>query len=103
MDTERQFEEKQKTVQKLEKKLQESRLKSADQRLHLETELECERRERARLADGANRSERLHSVATVFSVINTRSADPTRPSPKNEIVISRSSQLIVLSLENQVR
>jgi hypothetical protein len=28
-----------------------------------------------------------------------RSADPTRPSPKNEIVISRSSPLIVLSPE----
>jgi len=93
----RQFEEKQQTVQKLEKELQETRQKLAEQRQHLETALERERQERARLADGANRPGRLHSVATVFSLINTRSSDPTQPSPKNKIVISRSSQLIVLS------
>jgi len=99
MDTQRQVEEKQQTVQKLEKELQETRLKSAEQIQHLETELERERQERARLADGANRPERLHSIVTVFSLFKTRSADPTQPSPKNEIVISRPSQLIVLSPE----
>jgi hypothetical protein len=93
----RQFEEKQQTVQKLEKELQETRQKLAEQRQHLETALERERQENARLADGANRPGRLHSIATVFSLINTRSANPTQPSSKNEIVISRSSQLIVLS------
>jgi hypothetical protein len=99
VDRQRQFEEKQQTVQKLEKEVQETRQKSAEQRRRLETELERERQERARLDDGANRPGRLHSIATVFSLINTRSADPTQPSPKNEIVISRSSQLIVLSPE----
>jgi putative zinc finger protein len=99
MDRQRQFEEKQQTVQKLEKELQESRQKSAEQRQHLETELGLERQEKARLTDGANRAGRSHSIATVFSLINTRSADPTQPSPKNEIVISRSSQLIILSPE----
>ena len=98
-DRQRQFEEKQQTVQRVEKELQETRQKSAEQRRHLETELERERQERARLTDGANRPERLHSIVTVFSLFNTRSADPTQPSPKNEIVISRSSQLIVLSPE----
>jgi hypothetical protein len=93
----RQFEEKQQTVQKLEKELQETRQKLAEQRQHLETALERERQENTRLADGANRPGRLHSIATVFSLINTRSANPTQPSSKNEIVISRSSQLIVLS------
>jgi hypothetical protein len=93
----RQFEEKQQTVQKLEKELQETRQKLAEQRQQLETALERERQESARLADGANRPGRLHSIATVFSLINTRSSDPTQPSPKNKIVISRSSQLIVLS------
>jgi len=95
----RQFEEKQQTVQKLEKELQETRRKSAEQRQRLEIELERERQERARLADGADKLGRHHSIATVFSLINTRSADPTQPSPKNEIVISRSSRLIVLSPE----
>ena len=99
VDRQRQFEEQRQTVQKLEKELQETRLKSAEQIQHLETELERERQERARLTDGANRPGRLHSAATVFFLINTRSADPTQPSPKNEIVISRSSQLIVLSPE----
>jgi len=99
VDRQRQFEEKQQTVRNLEKELQETRQKSAEQRQHLETELERDRQERARLADGANRPGRLHSVATVFSLINIRSADPTQPSPKNEIVISHSSQLIVLSPE----
>jgi len=99
VDRQRQVEEKQQTVQKLEKALQETLQKSAEQRRHLETELERERQERERLADGANRPGRLHSIATVFSLINTRSADPTQPSPKNEIVISRSSQLIVISPE----
>jgi hypothetical protein len=99
VDRERQFEEKQQTVQKSEKEPQETRLKSADQNRRLETELERERQERESLADVENRPKRLHSMATVFSLINTRSADPTQPSPKNEIVISRSSQLIVLSPE----
>src|SRR5215510_998841 len=99
MDTQRQVEEKRQTVQKLEKELQETQQKSAEQRQHLETELERERQESARLADGANRQERLHSIATVFSLITPRSADPTQPSPKNVIVISRPSQLIVLSPE----
>jgi len=99
MDGRRQFEEKRQTVQKLEKELQETRQKSAEQRQHLETELERERQEIARLADGANRPGRPHAIATVFSLINTRSADPTQVSPKNEIVISRSSQLIVISPE----
>ncbi len=99
MDGRRQFEEKRQTVQKLEKELQETRQKSAEQRQRLETELERERQERARVADGANRPGRPHAIATVFSLINTRSADPTQPSPKNEIVISRSSQLIVISPE----
>jgi len=97
VDRQRQFEEKRQTVQKLEKELQETRQKSSEQRQHLKTALEPERQESSRLADGANRPGRLHSTATVFSLINTRSADPTQPSPKNEIVISRSSQLIVLS------
>jgi hypothetical protein len=99
MDTQRQVEEQRQTVQKLEKELQETRLKSAEQIQHLETELERERQERARLADGANRPERLHSIVTVFSLFKTRSADPAQASPKNEIVISRPSQLIVLSPE----
>jgi len=99
MGRQRQFEEKQQTVQKLEKELQEARQKSAEQRQHLETALERERQERAQLADGANMPGRPHSMATVFSLINTRSSDPTQPSPKNEIVISHSSQLIVLSPE----
>ena len=99
VDRQLQFEEKQQTVRNLEKELQETRQKSAEQRQQLETELERDRQERARLADGANRPGRLHSMATVFSLINIRSADPTQPSPKNEIVISRSSQLIVLSPE----
>ena len=99
MGMQRQFEEKRQTVQKSEKELQETRRKSAEQNKRLETELERERQERERLADGGNRPERLHSIATVFSLINTRSADPTQPSTKNEIVISRSSQLIVLSPE----
>src|SRR5688572_20046381 len=99
VDWRRQVEEKRQTVHKMEKELQETLQKSAEQRRHLETELERERQERARLADGANRPERPHSIATVFSLINTRSADPTQPSPKNEIVISRPSQLIVLSPE----
>jgi hypothetical protein len=99
VDRERQFEEKRQTVQKLEKELQETRQKSADQHKRLNIALEPERQESARLADGANRPGRLHSTATVFSLINTRSADPTQPSPKNEIVISRSSQLIILSPE----
>jgi len=99
VDRERQFEEKQQTVQKLEKELQETRQKSAEQRQHLETALDRERQESARLTDGANRPGSPHSIATVFSLINTRSADPTQPSPKNEIVISRSSQLIILSPE----
>jgi len=83
----------------LEKELQETRQKSAEQRQRLETELERERQERERLADVANRPGRLHSIATIFSLISTRGADPTQPAPKNEIVISRSSQLIVLSPE----
>src|SRR5262245_58984377 len=87
------------TVQKLEKELQETRQRSAEQRQHLELALDRERQESARLTDGANRPGRRHSIATVFSLINTRSADPTQPSPKNEIVISRSSQLIILSPE----
>jgi hypothetical protein len=99
VDTQRQVEENRQTVQKLEKELQETLQKSAEQRQHLETELERERQERARLADGANRPERLHSIATVFSLITPRSTDPTQPSPKNVIVISRPSQLIVLSPE----
>jgi hypothetical protein len=99
MDTQRQVEEQRQTVQKLEKELQETRLKSAEQIQHLETELERERQERERLADGANRPERLHSIVTVFSLFKTRSADPAQASPKNEIVISRPSQLIVLSPE----
>ena len=99
VDRQRQFEEQRQTVQKLEKELQETRLKSAEQRQRLETELERERQERTRLADGTNRPGRLHAIATVFSLINTRSADPTQPSAKNEIVISRSSQFIVLSPE----
>ena len=99
VDRERQYEEKRQTVQKLEKELQETRQKSAEQRRHLKPVLEPERQESARLADGADRLGRLHSIATVFSLINTRSADPTQPSPKNEIVISRSSRLIVLSPE----
>jgi hypothetical protein len=99
MDTQRQVEEKQQTVQKLEKELQETLRKSAEQIQHLETELERERQERARLADGANRPERLHSIVTVFSLFKTRGADPAQASPKNEIVISRPSQLIVLSPE----
>jgi hypothetical protein len=99
VDRQRQFEEKRQTVQKLEKELQETRQKSAEQRQHLETALERERQESARLADGSNRPGRFHSIATVFSLINTRSADPTQTSPKNEIVISRSSQLIILSPE----
>src|SRR5262245_57336175 len=77
LDWRRQFEEKQQTVQKLEKELQETRQKSAEQRQLLETALGRERQESARLADGANRQGRLHSIATVFSLINTRSADPT--------------------------
>jgi uncharacterized protein HemX len=40
MDTQRQVEEQRQTVQKLEKELQETRLKSAEQIQHLETELE---------------------------------------------------------------
>src|SRR5262249_48087392 len=99
VDRQRQFEEGQQTVQKLEKELQETRQESAEQRQHLKTALEPERQESARLADGADRPGRLHSTATVFSLINTRSADPTQPSPKNEIIISRSSQLIILSPE----
>jgi Putative zinc-finger len=99
VDTQRQVEENRQTVQKLEKELQETLQKSAEQRQHLETELERERQERERLADGGNRPERLHSIATVFSLINPRSVDPTQPSPKNVIVISRPSQLIVLSPE----
>src|SRR5262249_16339638 len=99
VDRQRQVEEKQQTVQNLEKELQETRQKSAEQRQRLETELERERQERARLADGARRPGKLHSIATVFSLTSTRSADPAQPSPKNEIVISRSSQLIVLSPE----
>src|SRR5262245_60264494 len=98
-DWRRQSEEKQQTLQKLEKELQETRQKSAEQRQRLETELERERQERARLADVANRPGRLHSIATIFSLISTRSDDSTQPAPKNEIVISRSSQLIVLSPE----
>src|SRR5262249_21632672 len=98
-DWRRQFEEKRQTVQKLERELQETRQKSAEQGQHLETELERERQERKRFAESAIRSGRPHAIATVCSLINTRSADPTQPSPKNEIVISRSSQLIVLSPE----
>jgi hypothetical protein len=97
-DWQRQSEEKQQTLQKLEKELQETRQKSDEQRQHLEAELDRERQENARLADGANRPG-LHSIATAFSLISTRSDDPTQPAPKNEIVISRSSQLIVLSPE----
>jgi hypothetical protein len=92
-------EEKQQTVQKLERDLQEMRQRSAEQRNQLETELERERQERTRLADGANRLGKFHSIATVFPLISTRSADPAQSSPKNEIVISRSSQLIILSPE----
>jgi hypothetical protein len=99
VDRQRQFEEKQQTVQKLEKELQETRRNSSEQRQHLKTALEPERQESARSADGSKRLGRHHSTATVFSLINTRSADPTQPSPKNEIVISRSSQLIILSPE----
>src|SRR5262249_58946483 len=58
VDRQRQFEEKQQTVQKLEKELQETRQKSAEQRQHLETELERERQERTQLADGVNRQGR---------------------------------------------
>ena len=99
VDWQRQFEEKQQTVQKLETELQETRQKSDEQRQRLEAELERERQENARLADVANRPGRLHSIATIFSLISTRGADPTQPAPKNEIIISRSSQLIVLSPE----
>src|SRR5215831_2928139 len=99
VDRRRQFEEERQTVQKLEKELQETQQKSAEQRRQFEIELERERQESSRLADGVNRPGRPHAIATVFSLINTRSADPTQPSPKNEIVISRSSQLIVLSPE----
>src|SRR5215813_11948970 len=98
-DWRRQYEEKQQAARRLEKELQETRLKSAEQRQQLETELERGRQERERLADEAKGAGRFHSIATVFPLINTRSADPTQPPPKSEIVISRSTQLIVLSPE----
>jgi len=98
-DWQRQYEEKRQTAQRLEKELQETRQKSAEQRQQLETELERERQERESLANEAKGRGGLHSIATVFSLINTRSADPTQPPPKSEIVISRSSPLIILSPE----
>src|SRR5262249_53296424 len=98
-DWQRQYEERQQTARRLEKEIEETRQKSAEQRQQLETELGRERQERGRLADEAKGAGRLHSIATVFSLINTRSADPTQPPPKSEIVISRSTQLIVLSPE----
>jgi len=98
-DWQRQYEEKQQTARRLEKELEETRQKSAEQRQQLETELGRERQERERLADEAKGAGRFHSIATVFSLINTRSADPTQPPPKSEIVISRSSPLIILSPE----
>src|SRR5262247_670420 len=79
VDRQRQIEEKQQTVQKLEKELQETRQKSADQSKRLKTALEPERQESARLADGSKMPGKLHYTATVFSLINTRSADPTQP------------------------
>src|SRR5262245_11182355 len=56
VDRRRQFEEKRQTVQKLEKELQETLQKSAEQRRRLETEHERERQERARLADEIGRA-----------------------------------------------
>jgi hypothetical protein len=95
-DWRRQYEEQQQAAQRLR---QEAERRSAEQRQRLEAELERVRQESARLADEAKRPGRLYSIASVFTLNSVRSADPIQSAPVNQIVISRSSQLIVLSPE----
>ena len=101
-DGQRQAEEKRQIVQRLEQELHEAQQQSAEQKNVLAEsvrQLRVLQEMRPRMADEDQQSGRLHSIATVFSLVNTRSAEPTQPPAESRVVISRSSQLIVLSLE----
>jgi hypothetical protein len=91
-ELERQTGENQETARKLEEELRETEQKLAEQRQQLESQLERERQ-----ADEMNRPGRLYLPALVLPLNLVRGSDPGQAPPVNEISISSSSQLIVLS------
>ncbi len=92
----RKYEERGQASRDMAKEMQAREQQSAAQRDQLAAQLERERQERARLAEEVNKATRPQASLPVFalSVVRSRGGEPA-----NQIMLPRSSQWIVLSLE----
>jgi hypothetical protein len=91
----RKYEEREQTARDLVNQAQES----SAQREKLAALLALEREERARLADQLNKAERTDTVVPIFALTVTRGDAQDPSQPVEQILIPRSSKLIILSLE----
>jgi hypothetical protein len=94
-DWQRQSEERQETARRLEHELQETKQQLAEQHAQLEAQLERERQARTRLAEELSRS----AQPQVFTLSTVRSGGEGQSRPVNQIVLPRSPQWVILSLE----
>jgi Putative zinc-finger len=96
-ELQRQYEESQQRAKRLEQELQVLQRQSTEQRHQLETQLEGERQERARLANELEKFKMPQAAPPVFILSLARSGGAGQP--VNRIALPRSAPRIILSPE----
>jgi hypothetical protein len=94
VDWQHQYEKRQQATRKLEKELQDTKQQLAEQEAQFEKRLEKDRQARTQLP-----SAQPQTSVPVFALSTVRSGGEGESRPVNQIVVSRSPQWIILSLE----